>query len=150
VVSGQLAAQPARFVDGAIFTGHLVGQGVLLAVLYVKGKTRLVWPVLLWLFSIELLALTVLAYHPAWGLLCLAGLGAAMLTLWFAGERYLVPYLWIHPSFWAMQGVFMASLCAWVTVLGWPSVLFFLVAASILIGWAVLPEQNALRREVSL
>lgn len=145
LVGGGLAAGAVDVAVIAMFAGHVIGQATLLAVLYVRGQARLPWPGPLGIILLELVALTVFAYRPAWGLYCLAGLAVILLAVWWLGRGRLHATLWMHPSFWLMQALFVASLAAWIAGLGWPGVVLFLGVASALIAWAAWPAVLRLR-----
>ncbi len=120
-----------------LFTGYTIGQCTVIFTLYVRGKAKLNWSILIFLLIMELLTLLVLTYDAALGLRFVAGLGVLMLVLGLLGQLpSLRQYLYVHPSFWAMQLVFMASIWAWGTTLGWTSILFYGGATVGLVAWA--------------
>jgi hypothetical protein len=120
-----------------LFTGYIIGQCTIVVTLYVREKAKLIWPALVFLLLMELLTVLVLVYDTAWGLRFLLGLGVLMLALGLLGQRPpLQQYLHIHASFWVMQLVFMVSVWAWGTALGWTSIFFFGGATVGLLLWA--------------
>ena len=136
MIPSTLTLHNVHLGDLLLFSGHIIGQCLLTATLYVKGQAQTLWPVLVFFLILELLTVLVFLYNILWGLYFMVALGLLFLTILLLSQKGLRKYLWIHKSYWVMQLVFMASLTAWISFLGWVSILFFMVATAVLVGWA--------------
>jgi transcriptional regulator with XRE-family HTH domain len=124
--------------DLTVFAVHIIGQGVLVATIYVKQQAKIFWPVLFWIFVMELLALLVLIHDLLAGVIFLIVLGLILITVWHLGKSHLSRYLWIHDSFWIMQIAFVASIAAWAYAIfpPWAAALLYVPIIVVLAKWA--------------
>jgi hypothetical protein len=150
-IEGDMALRVNPY-DLVLFTIYVIGQGVLVATIYVRQQAEIFWPFLLWIFVLELLAILALTQDTQVGMILIASFGVLFSVIWILGKSRLHNYLWIHDSFWIMQIVFVASISAWgYTMLPpWLVALLYIGISALLVRWAFAsgnqPESHSMRK----